>query len=115
MPVEADVAHEALDQVADLIGLRDVPVRMRDDGLAARVVDQLDGLLGARPLAGDERLGARDQVLLEERAEVGPGARGAGDVRPADRVRGAGLGDRILEGHLDPVSVQPLDDLAWRG
>ena len=52
------------------------------------------------------------QVLLEEGAEVGAGARGPGDVGAADRVGGAGLGDRGLEGDLDAVRVQPLDDLA---
>ena len=73
-PVEADVAHEALDQIADLVGVLDVPIGMGDDGDAAGVVDQLDRLLGARPLARDERLRPRDEVFLEERAEVGAGA-----------------------------------------
>ena len=104
-PVEADVADEALDQVADLLGILDVPVGMGDDGDAAGLVDQLDGLLGGRPLARDERLRAGHQVLLEERAEVGAGAGGLGDVRAADRVGGAGLGDRVLEGHLDAVRL----------
>ena len=48
-PVEADVADEALDQVANLVGILDVPVGMGDDGDPAGVVDQLDGLLGGRP------------------------------------------------------------------
>ena len=92
-PVEADVADEALDQVADLLGLGDVPVGMGDDGDAAGLVDQLDGLLGARPVARDEGLRAGDQVLLEERPEVRAGAGGLGDVRAADRVGGSGLLD----------------------
>ena len=94
-PVEPDVADEALDQVANLLGVLHVPVGMGDDGDAAGVVDQLDGLLGGRPLARDERLRAGDQVLLEEGAEVGAGAGGLGDVRAADRVGGAGLGDGL--------------------
>ena len=110
-PVEADVADQALDQVAHLLGVLDVPVGVGDDGDAAGVVDDLDRLLGGRPLARDERLRARDQVLLEERAEVGPGAGRLGDVGAADRVGGAGLGDRVLEGHLDPVAVEVGDDL----
>jgi hypothetical protein len=32
-------------------------------------------------------------------------------VRPADRIGRPGLGDRVLEAHLHPVLVQPLDDL----
>ena len=51
------------------------------------------------------------QVLLEERAEVGPRAGRLGDVRAADRVGGAGLVDRVLEAHLDPVLVELGDDL----
>ena len=70
---------------------------MGDDRDAAGVVDQLDRLLGGRPAPRDERLRARDQVLLEERAEVGAGAGGLGDVGAADRVGGARLGDRVLE------------------
>jgi hypothetical protein len=84
---------------------------MGDDRDPAGVVDQLDGLLGGRPAARDERLGPRDQVLLEERAEVGPGAGGLGDVGATDRIGGAGLGDRTLEGHLDPERIETADDL----
>ena len=99
------------DQVAHLARLGDVPVGMGDDGHAAGCVDQLDGLLGARPASRHERLRARHQILLEEGAEVGPGARRTGDMGTPDRVRGPGLGDRGLEGDLDAVAVQPLDDL----
>ena len=53
---------------------------MRDHRDPAGLVDQLHGLLGGRPLAGDERLRARDEVLLEERTQVGTGAGGLGDV-----------------------------------
>ena len=35
-PVEADVAHQALDQVAHLLGVLDVPVGVGDDGDARR-------------------------------------------------------------------------------
>ena len=52
-----------------------------------------------------------DEVLLEERAEVGAGARRLGDVRAPDRVGGAGLRDRVLERHLDAVRVEVRDDL----
>ena len=108
MPSRADVADR---EVADLVWVLDVPVGMRDDGDSAGVVDQLDGLFGGRPPARDERLRARHQVLLEERAEVGAGAGGLGDVRAADRVGGAGLGDRLLEVDVHPVLVELGDDL----
>jgi hypothetical protein len=85
---------------------------MGDHGRASRPVDQLDRLLGAGPASRHEGLGARHQVLLEEGAEVRARAGRARDVRTADRVRGAGLGDGGLEGDLDAVGVEPLDDLA---
>ena len=110
-PVEADVADQALDQVADLLRVLDVPVGVGDDRDPARLVDQVDGLLGGRPLARYERLRARDQVLLEERPEVRSGAGGLGDVGAADRVGGARLRDRLLERDVDPVTVEVGDDL----
>ena len=71
-PVELDIADEALHQVADLVGILNVPVGMGDHGDPAGVVDQLDGLLGGRPAAGDKRLRAGHQVFLEERPRSGP-------------------------------------------
>src|SRR6185436_5087439 len=84
---------------------------MGDYGDAAGVVDQLDSLLGARPAPRDERFRAGDEVLLEERAEVGAGAGGLGDVGAPDRIGGAGLGDGVLEGDIDAVLVELGDDL----
>src|SRR4051794_38449184 len=50
-PVQADVADEALHQVADLRRLAHVPLGGRAAGPAAGRVDQLDGPLGAWPAA----------------------------------------------------------------
>src|SRR3954453_19452512 len=68
--VQADVADEALHHVADL--RRDPPTPKGGPRAppAPRRVDQLDGLLGARPAARYERIRAGHEVLLEERAEV---------------------------------------------
>ena len=41
-PVEPHVAHEALDQIAHLLGVLDVPVRVGDHGeFAARLLDEI--------------------------------------------------------------------------
>ena len=61
--------------------------------------------------ARDEGLGAGDEVLLEEGAEVAGRAGGPGDVGAADRERVAGLLDRVLELHFEAPAPQPLDDL----
>jgi hypothetical protein len=84
---------------------------VRDDGDAAGFADQLDRLLGGRPAAGDEGFGTGDQVLLEEGAEVAGRAGCLGDVGAADRVGGAGLADRVLEGQVEALAAQVLDDL----
>ena len=91
------VGAEGADQVVDLARLGDVPVGVGDDGDAAGLVDQLDRLLGGRPAARHEGLGAGHQVLLEEGAEVAGRAGRPGDVGAADRERVAGLADRVLE------------------
>jgi hypothetical protein len=49
-PVEPDVAHEALDQVAHLTRVVHVPVGMGNHGDPTGVVDDLDRLLGRGPL-----------------------------------------------------------------
>ena len=77
---------------------------MGDDGDAAGFADQLDRLLGGRPAAGDEGLGARHQVLLEEGAEVAGRPGRAGDVGAADRERVAGLADRVLERQVEALA-----------
>src|SRR5680860_1381446 len=51
-----------------------------------------------RPAPRHEGLGARHQILLEERPQIATGARRAGDVGAADRKRVTGLGDRVLQG-----------------
>ena len=70
---------------------------------------------GGRPAARDEGLGAGHQVLLEEGAEVAGRAGRPGDVRAADRVGGAGLADRVLEGQVEALAAQVLDDLPGPG
>ena len=85
------VDREDADQVIDLMGRGDVPVGMGYYGDAAGLVDQLDRLLGGRPAARHEGLGAGDQVLLEEGAEVAGRPGCLGDVGTADRERVAGL------------------------
>ena len=96
------VGGERADQVVDLVGRRDVPVGVGEDGHAARLVDQLDRLLGGRPAAGDECLRARDQVLLEEGAEVSarPAARAMWG-RPIESASPASR-DRVLEVRSKP-------------
>ncbi len=88
---------------------------MGDDGDAAGLVDHLDRLLRGRPAAGDEGLGSRHQVLLEERPEVAAGAGRPGDVGAADRERVAGLADGVLEVQVEALAAQLLDDLAGAG
>ena len=61
---------------------------------------------------GTKALAPGHQVLLEEGAEVAARAGRAGDVGAADRVGGAGLADRVLEGQVEALAAQVLDDLA---
>ena len=85
---------------------------MGDDGDAAGVVDQLDRL--ARPSASvreTNALAPGTRYSSKNGPEVRAGAGRLGDVRAADRVGGAGLGDRVLEADLDAVRVEPRDDL----
>ena len=98
------VAGEAVDDRDDLVGMVDVPERMRPDRDAAGRVDRGDRLGDRRRSAAAVGRSAGDQVGLEELAEVGEALvgdalgvvgvveRGLCEVRPADREPGGAAG-----------------------